>query len=498
MKVLIAAGGAGQEVAAAALRIAYLTGSDIPKVVVFDSDVATRPPAQGAMTRTQALNAIEQQLLALGVISEPKLTVLNPTVIPGAEAHIDRVDQIYANHGSLGPVDEDLLELLLDSDQRQTPVSNGFHGEPAVGALVFSGAWHLRAFDSLVDELRNGLAERDGLRVVLTASVAGGVGTSVLPVLIRELSELRRANRGSRLDLLALLQLPWFRLMRASGDPLSREPDVNQADFDRNAGCLLKGYLKDTLSQNLDSLLVLGLPQPVDRVSHGGEQQLETRHYISLCAGMVALNMLRQEATEQMFGGEWKGLHALALGTSKKPSPMDGPSAGPAVYLSDGSLFSVGKLIDMARCLVGMTDALRFESSVDEAAMTHHGSVAQALRELESRYEREQFRKHVEAFHVLHVDILQWLQATLESKVGAGRADSLHAFEPDGNWSTLFGSGVWPVLRRCGVKFSPLPTSRTLLSKLGGYTLPATGATGQQMAWSFVEQAHVRLRATLS
>ena len=60
MDVLLAAGGTGQEVAAAVLRLCYLTGRPLPRIVVFDSDIAQRQPGEEAQTRMQVLHGLDQ------------------------------------------------------------------------------------------------------------------------------------------------------------------------------------------------------------------------------------------------------------------------------------------------------------------------------------------------------------------------------------------------------------------------------------------------------
>jgi hypothetical protein len=497
MKLLIGAGGTGQEVAAAAIRLAYLAGLEIPGVVIFDSDVGVRAPSEGGQTRAQALQSLEDRLLNLGILSRKQIRWLNPTVIPGTAAQVNNADDLYSHHGSLTDADETLLGVLLDERQRRTPVNNGFHGQPAVGSLVFSGAWQRGAFDELFEQLRTGTGEQDGLRVVLAGSVAGGVGTAVLPLLVRELAKLRQSAGGARVDLLALLQLPWFRLARQAEDPLSREPDVNQAEFDRNAACLLRGYLGDALTRNLDAVFLLGLPEAAERASQGGDRQAETRHYLSVCAGMAALNLLRPEATSRLCGADWKGTHAFALGEARTPSPLDGPVAGPALYLDSGRTLTVRKLADIARSLTAFTDALEFEMSVNDAAWTHHGAIFEVLRGLQSRDDRDRFTKHVESFHELHGELHQWLRECLESRVGPRRADNVDAFVPAEGWQHMFDTGVGRVLHRVSAGVTLMPTARKLVTSLGKYQIPVSGATGPTTAHQFVVQARGHLLGRL-
>lgn len=489
MDVLLAAGGTGQEVAAGVLRLCYLTGRNIPDVVVFDSDIAQRQPGEEAQTRMQVLHGLDQQFQELGVINQSRLTILNPSSTRNLVGQIRRVDDLYANTGHLGRDDETLLSLLLDADQRQTPVHNGFHGEPAVGSLLFAGAWARGTFDELEKKLENAAATGEGLRVVLAGSVAGGVGTAVLPFISRMLTRLR--NRGGRIEILGLLQLPWFHLKRSESDRLSLDPDVTQAQFDRNAACLVRGYLRDLQTSALDSLVLLGLPQSVERVSHGGDRQLETHHYLCVCAAIVAANLLDDEATKVLLGENRRGVFGLSLRTSASPSAFDGPPAGPGLYLQDRTM-SIRQLVDLARALKGYTSQLVLELRQVRPSSMHHATVHSALRALESATRIHDFKQTVAGLDKLHEELLHWLRKSLESRVGSTRADTLGVFEPEHGWDAFASTNPAAVLAVVSAPAAFFAPPRRVLS-LPRRLRPHGKMEGRDAAWHYVSETRGEL-----
>jgi hypothetical protein len=489
MDVLLAAGGTGQEVAAGVLRLCYLTGRPLPNIVVFDSDIAQRQPGEEAQTRMQVLHGLDQQFQELGVINQSRLTILNPSSTRNVVGQIRKVEDLYANTGHVGRDDETLLSLLLDTEQRQTPVHNGFHGEPAVGSLLFAGAWERGTFDDLEATLNDAASTGEGLRVVLAGSVAGGVGTAVLPFISRMLTRLRK--RGGRIQILAVLQLPWFQLKRSESDRLSLEPDVTQAQFDRNAACLVRGYLRDVQSSALDSLVLLGLPQPVERVSHGGDRQLETHHYICVCAATVAANLLDQQATKALLGENHKGVFGLSLKTSASPSAFDGPPAGPGMYLQE-RMVSVRQLMDLARSLNAYTSQLVLELRQDSPSSMHHGSVHSALKALESATRIHDFKQTVAGLDKLHEDLLRWLRTSLESLVGSTRADTLGVFQPEHGWDALASTNSASVLAAASVPVPFFAPPRRVLS-LPRRLRPHREMEGRDAAWHYVSETRAQL-----
>jgi hypothetical protein len=495
---LIAAGGTGQEVAAAVLRLGYLAGLDVPNVTVFDSDVAPRAAAQEAMTRTETLQQLQRDLRSFGPLDQDRLFFINPAVLPGASGAVQHVRDLFSSHGRVGVDDQALLDLLLDREQQETTISDGFHGQPALGSLIFSSALTRGAFQPFLDGLRSRATAQDGLRVVFAASLAGGVGTSVIPVLLQELARLRRDQKdSSRLKLLATFQVPWFRLRQFDDDGFSRAPNVSQTLFERNTACLLQGYLSQSIARDVDAIVLLGLPQPVERISHGAQQQLETKHYLCLMAGMQALNLLDPSSTERMLGSSWTGFHAASLQSSPGHLAYDGPPPGPALYLGNGRSLSVRRLVYLASALLAVTRALLFEAGSERPAATHHLPVANTLRGLSGPAERTSFRQTLEGLDALHRQIHRWLEDSVRSMAGKNRADTLGVFVPQEDWAELFDPGEAAALKRLGARFRLISSGRKLLRRIGPLRPPGSGATGREAAWSLVQQARKRLLETL-
>jgi hypothetical protein len=482
MDVLLAAGGSGQEVASAVLRLCYLAGRPLPDIVVFDSDIAQRPPGEGAETRMQVLSGLDQRLQELGVINQTRLTLCNPSATRNITGQVQKVEDLYADTGHLRPDDDTLLSLLLDAEQRRTSVHNGFHGQPAVGSLLFAGAWARGTFQDLEDMLKVHASSEEGLRVVLAGSVAGGVGTAVLPFISKLLKRLR--DQQKRVTIRAVLQLPWFFLRRSEKDRLSLEPDVTEAQFSRNAACLVRGYLRDLQNSTLDSLVLLGLPKPVERVSHGGDRQLETRHYVCVCAGMMATNLLDRKSTEALLGEQPNGVFGMSLKTSASPSAFDGPPAGPALYLPERTI-TVKQLLDVARSLSGYTRQLTRELQTRSPSAMHHASVQSALTALDTTSRIHAFSQGVEGFAKLHDELLEWLRASLASMVGSSRADPIGVFDPAGGWHALTDTSPRAVLAassRTAAFFAPPRRVLSLKPRLRA----DRSMSGRDAAWRYV------------
>ena len=496
---LIAAGGSGQEVAAAALRLSYLGGLEIPDVVIIDSDVAPDPGS--LTTRSQELQELNNTFRVTHVVADDRVIFLNPTSLPQAQNAVRTIGEFFATAGHPDEATKDLLNLLLDKGQQATTIDNGFHGQPALGSIIFSAsaASAQGPFEQYVDRLQATAQARSGVRVVLAGSLSGGMGTAVMPVVVRELARIKQglAADRNRVQVGALLFWPWFRLAKMDNITGSEEPDVTQAQLDRNALSLLRGYLENSLTNDIDAFLLLSLPRPVDRTSHGGQRQPETRHYLNVCAGIQALNMLNAERAQTAFGTapqDPKGLFEMFL--SDGEAAFDGPPAGPALVLDAQSTCDVRRFINVARSLEAFTRALCFELSVDEPVATHHGAIAARLKLLKTQDQRQAFVATVKKLHGLHTKCRLWLEESLQSLVGANRADTMRAFETEG-LPRLFDTSYGSVLRTLGALTAVMPTSRGLITKLGPFVeLGADGGAeenpgidGAKSAWALVKQA---------
>lgn len=485
---LIAAGGSGQEGTLGALRVGYCMDLPVPRVWVVDSDVSGNPgTGEGTYaTRKQALDALATQFVSLGVVGEPFLQTINPADLSagnarsGAPVAVRTVADVFRlqGQGALDPNDDLVLDLLLSAGQRDTTIDDGFHGQPALGALIVRAAIETGAWAPFLGELAREARQASGLRVVIMGSVVGGVGTAVLPSLITELRKIGDAAQGVSIH--GLFLLPWFSLQHTAQDATSRPPDVDAATMERNASALMRGYIEHIVTEQLDSAVLLSLPHPVVRTSQGGSLQRETNHYVNVIAALMAQRMLSK--------AEWdrRGLVGVAIGNDASRH-YEGGADGPS-YAN----FSLRRVANIARGLVAVTEALRFEVAQSDPVVSHHADIA-ALLKRQSQNEREHFVAALEGYHTLHQEIWGWLSRSLESQVGSQRADTLGAFVPTEGWQDFGHAGINRALRVAGTNtWWLLPLGRRLLRRLGPFTVP-NDARGGAAAAAVVLRAKKRL-----
>lgn len=494
MSLLVAAGGTGQEVAAAVMRICYLTGIEPPDIAVFDSDLAPMPPDHQAITRAQVLKKLTADMLSLKAISRDCYSSHNPTDMEGEQAKITRVSDIFKKDDAMKPDDQLLLDVLLDSEQQRTTIHDGFHGQPAVGSLAFASALKKGSFKTFLGEVNRRAGEQAGLRVVFAGSIMGGVGTAVIPILTEELSRIAaESGKTDKLKVLGLLQLPWFELIHVPTNPLSHKQDVEAETFDRNSACLLKHYL-DVMGRDIDSLVFLGLPDRVLRLSNGGNKQLETRHYVCLTAGVLAVNLLRETATQRWLAPDAHGMSSPSVNNQPPHISLEGKRDGPAVFREPQGELSIRRLVEIGRALTAMSEALEYELQTDSPVSAHHAVVADTIRSLPTQEERDRFKDSLHGFTRLHREILQWLRDSLESRVEGKRADTMEgAFTPSEPWDRFFGTAPAQVLRTIGSgRGSVANIGRSVLRRLR-LTAPSAKEDGAISAWQLIEQARKRL-----
>jgi hypothetical protein len=485
MSFLIAAGGTGQEIAAATLRLSYLSGVQPPETYVIDSDLAANESGKGR-TRQQVVDQLHQWLTTLGPVAARFVKAVNPSELhregQGVGA-VTRLSDVFRQHGRMASDDEQLLSLLFTPEQLQITVNDGFHGHPAVGAMVVAVASQRGEWAALRADLGKAAEAAEGLRVLVAGSVNGGVGTATLPAVIRDLQPIRHAGR--RVFVGGLFQLPWFQLKHIAQEQDAERPDVTPAMMDRNATCLVNGYVDQTMSQQLDTALLLGLPSQVDRASHGGSRQQETRHYLNLISGIHALTLLDQQESDRVFPG--KGLVGMTL--DETPSAQYGRRAGGPQF----RFLTVDAFINVARGLYAFTDALIFETQTIEPSTTHQADVRAVLKALGTEHRRAEFRRVVHDLHRMHEEIWTWLCDSLHSKVGDNRADppGMKTFERTETWWTdMRASPLRKTLRQSGGAFPPI--GRRLLQRLGRFGVD-TKSDGQTAAWTMVKHARERL-----
>jgi hypothetical protein len=438
MNFLIAAGGTGQEVAAAVMRLCYLTGRPFPEIEVFDTDIGSADSSSGQQTRTQVLTGLHDTLLGLGALDHSILTQHIPAEIPGSDRRAQRVAACFGRHGTLSPDDQALLDLLLDTTQQNTNVDDGFHGHPALGSLVFSNAIENDASKDMFERIAKAAETTEGARVVLVGSLTGGVGTAVVPVLARKLNEIRSEGHKRRnLRILSLFQLSWFRLAKFVEETGSNEPDVVPAMLDRNACCLIRTYLDrvgaggaDHDPGDIDRAFFVGLPQPVERVSQGGSRQLETYHYVNLISAVMVANLLTQAGEFSMVDESRNERFFAPVVSCRTPSDvLRGDSSATRLHMGDRHL-TIEQIARVARVMVAATRTLEFETDNISPSLAHSAIVANCLKSLSPSASTE-FQKKLQQWHAFHRELLVWLRRTIESTAGGKRADTLNIFVPD-------------------------------------------------------------------
>ena len=486
MSHLIAAGGSGQESALSTLRLSYLLGTPMPRITIVDSDVASNVGNDTTHhTRMQALLDLARRLVGLGVVNETMVTTINPADLTaglavGQEAHaVTHVEDIFRPAGLPRLAEEDavLLDLLLTKTQRSTRVSDGFHGQPALGALVVRAVINSNAWQGTLEQLRAEARQTAGLHAVLTGSMTGGLATAVLPTIVDELHKI--PNAGGKVSAHGLFLLPWFELEKTANDPGAREPDVDTAMMVRNAACLAKAYLKEITEDRLKSAVFLGLPDAVARTSQGGSNQRETLHYLNVVVGLQILRMLRSD-------WEGRGLLGITIGNNGAGHFLGG-AEGPS-YRD----FHLRRVATIGRGLVAVTRALEFEVSQLTPSSTHHSDISGILASFEYS-DRQAFAEAIHAFHRLHVDIWSWLCKSLGSQVGSRRAESpVGAFVPAEGWSVFGSTKTRESLRVAGAMLPGAALGRRLLRKIGRAEIPQN-ASGSAAAWQVMQHARRRL-----
>lgn len=293
-KILVAVGGSGQEIALACLRLSHMAGLTPPTVLVLDSDQS--PALRGVQTRTQALQELNAFLGKIEGTKREVVRFLSPFTTDGAaRGRVTTLSSMLAPAGVPHPQAVPLTSALLVEEQLQTRITDGFHGEPAVGAIAvgdyMGSAGFKEDFEKVVDTATKDA--RSDHFVVLAGATSGGTGPGTIPPLSRQLMTWRTACRPPRsIQISGLLQLPWFSLVETDPDtPWVREADVDVTVLQRNSACLVRHYHAG-LPQMMDRVVVVSLPALVQRLSAGPNHQPETLHWLNVLCGWMACELL--------------------------------------------------------------------------------------------------------------------------------------------------------------------------------------------------------------
>jgi hypothetical protein len=293
-KILAAVGGTGQEIALACLRLSHMAGLEMPRVFVFDSDSDTqRSERTDVPTRSEALKEVGR-LIAKYTNHDP-VNFVEPIE---RELHTENIRSLFSPFNQTSGAVLDLLALLTTRDQRErTRITEGFHGQPQVGAIVFADAVEkdrLRSFLAALDEETAKPAVNHSVAIV--GGTAGGTGPGVMPVLAEKIERWRRElndlDRKQRINISMLVHLPWFQLVDASPG------DINVEGMDRNSACLVRFYSEE-LSRLADRVVLTALPNMISRCSNGPHHQPETLHYLNAFSGWLAAELLTESETRR-------------------------------------------------------------------------------------------------------------------------------------------------------------------------------------------------------
>lgn len=219
-----------------------------------------------------------------------------------------------------------LLKTLYDPEELSTNLKEGFLGHPAIGAAVLAQKIDLtddEFWRSLVQRVMVNAGQERKPRILLLGSIFGGTGASGLPTLAR----LLRTELGSRVELAAVLALPYFKFREIENEGMAARSD----EFLQNTQAALKYYAHQRFDENLDAIYVLGDQEPKDVTENkqprkGGQQQRNDPHFVELYAALAALDFFHDEPRPAAVGryhliarrdtGElaWEDLPARAAG----------------------------------------------------------------------------------------------------------------------------------------------------------------------------------------
>lgn len=426
-KVLAAVGGTGHEIALACLRLCHMAGLEIPRAFVFDSDSDDHRPEQGdTLTRSEALKQMGR-FIALYAERDPVVFV-EPVE---RELHTKNVTDLFSPFNQTPTEVSDLLALLTTRDQRKTLITEGFHGQPQVGATAFAdavGKGRLSGFMATLNEVTAIPAVNHSLAIV--GGTAGGTGPGVMPVLARVIEQWRRDlpnERKQRISVSMLVHLPWFQLVNGGPD------DIEVAGMERNSACLVRFYSEE-LAQLADRVVLLGLPDMIRRPSSGPHHQPETLHYLNAFSGWLAAELLTESATRKSMAQ--RTLYGMAFDNNTKISEL-------ALTRDRSTATTTLKtMLGATRLMVGCGDQLKIQF-----AHPYDIAIPWELRALAARI-GQGLERFVERFHQLtegDSDVLNWLWKACLSTVNNGgdrdRNDQQELFRlPPGATETTSGA----------------------------------------------------------
>jgi hypothetical protein len=347
-KILIAVGGAGQEIALACLRLCHMSGIEVPTVFVVDSDQGTGKA--GLRTRSDDLEYCARSLRQTR--DHDYVIFLRPFAENIRARQLGTLQSLFSPRGVTPPRAKDILSLLFTQNQQETNIIDGFHGNPTVGAVAVEDFMIQGEFKEHLLNRIDTLTEPNVQHfIVLAGSTTGGTGPGVIPVLSQKILAWRESLRPARrIEVSGIVQLQWFRLLRDEHVPWSQIPDVDGIRLQRNSACLVRQYDVD-LAKLMDRLILVSLPKVVRRVSAGPNHQPETLHWLNVLSGWIARELLYDgQALKNLPKGN---LYGYAL--DEHASPLTSLS----FQDTDGPPISLKRALDATRVLATFGPALR-------------------------------------------------------------------------------------------------------------------------------------------
>jgi len=289
--VFIGVGGTGQNVLAAYLRLARLAGFDPAPFFVVDSDI-TGP--QG-----RSLQALQSGVRTVAGGRRSERWRINP--YPTAQVDRRSFGELFEKSDGAAA---ELFDCLFSEEAERTKIRDGMYGRPAIGATCMR--LKLQREDQDLRELKEFLKGGEK-HVVLVGSCFGGTGSGGVPILAQEFHRLNQEG-GYSLRVQALVYLPWFRLELPDGKTAEEYQELHEhlnSNFEPNAAASIN-YFQRTLHDRLESLVLLGVPDPssVARSSRESSQE-EVVHPLNLLGAVLANNLLSGLQAPVGVSGYW-------------------------------------------------------------------------------------------------------------------------------------------------------------------------------------------------
>jgi len=182
------------------------------------------------------------------------------------------VERMVQNHKQ----DQLLANTLFDRTEASLEYSEGFRGHPDLGVLFFADllselpqmatAGQPDEMLRMLEEMRADMERGEQVKVILCGSIFGGTGASGIPTISQYLRK-HFARHGAKLELAAVLMLPYYKVPPSSQDE-ELEIVVKSSTFLDKARTALQYYGMEGMVKSgendemgvFDALYLLGLP----------------------------------------------------------------------------------------------------------------------------------------------------------------------------------------------------------------------------------------------